>query len=515
MTISHRSTLALGVALAVAPAVNGSMHAQGTTTPTVHEACFVPATGTVYRIKQQGLLQACRAGHVAFSWTEDAGALRAGAAAGGDLAGTLPNAAVAGLRGRPIAEAAPTNGQVYTFDAASSAWVPKTPAAGATDHGAMSGLADDDHPQYLVANGVRTAVNGFAVAGGTSLGAIPASGPGVRMMWYPGMGAFRSGEAAGTEWDAANIGSHSFAAGYGTKASGRGAIAFAQQAEATGDESVAIGWRTKASGQGAYALGMGAVASNSGAVAIGSSAEATGSVSVAIGSGARARDIGAVAIGTVSSATGVNSIALGFSDTASGLRSVALGSAAVASGNYSVAIGHYINANLQSGAFLIGDGSTSTVMNASMMNQFSARFANGYRLFTNSLLTSGVSLAPGAGSWSSVSDVNRKLDFRAVDGEEILRKLAAMPVTTWQYRSQDASIRHIGPTAQDFHRAFGVGESDTTITGVDADGVALAAVKALEVRTRELQAENAALREELESLRKSVLELRDATRRDR
>ncbi len=50
---------------------------------------------------------------------------------------------------------------------------------------------------------------------------------------------------------------------------------------------------------------------------------------------------------------------------------------------------------------------------------------------------------------------------------------------TWNYRSQDAAIRHIGPVAQDFYAAFGVGEDDRHISTIDADGVALAAIQGL------------------------------------
>ena len=52
-------------------------------------------------------------------------------------------------------------------------------------------------------------------------------------------------------------------------------------------------------------------------------------------------------------------------------------------------------------------------------------------------------------------------------------------MSTWNYKSQPASVRHNGPTAQDFKAAFGVGESDTGISTVDAQGVALAAVQGL------------------------------------
>ncbi|MFZ5809784.1 MAG: tail fiber domain-containing protein [Chloroflexota bacterium] len=88
-------------------------------------------------------------------------------------------------------------------------------------------------------------------------------------------------------------------------------------------------------------------------------------------------------------------------------------------------------------------------------------------------------LASGGGSWSNLSDRAAKENFFPVDGRDILERLAAIPIQTWNYKSQDASIRHIGPVAQDFYAAFGVGEDDTHITTVDADGVALAGIQEL------------------------------------
>ena len=119
----------------------------------------------------------------------------------------------------------------------------------------------------------------------------------------------------------------------------------------------------------------------------------------------------------------------------------------------------------------------------------------------------GVRLVAGGVQWTSVSDVNAKRLFRDLDGEDVLSRFAAMPVTEWSYKAQDAAIRHIGPTAQDFHAAFGLGEDPLRIGTLDADGVALAGVKAVEARTRhmserliELETENAAIRERLARL---------------
>jgi len=104
---------------------------------------------------------------------------------------------------------------------------------------------------------------------------------------------------------------------------------------------------------------------------------------------------------------------------------------------------------------------------------------------------------------------SRKTSRRST--REVLEKVVALPLNTWNYRSQAPVVRHIGPTAEDFKAAFGLGESDTGITTVDADGVALAAIQGLnqkvetrsrelEARSRKLEAENAALKARLERL---------------
>jgi hypothetical protein len=58
----------------------------------------------------------------------------------------------------------------------------------------------------------------------------------------------------------------------------------------------------------------------------------------------------------------------------------------------------------------------------------------------------------------------------------------------------------MGPMAQDFYAAFGLGLGDTTIDTVDADGVALASIQGLhtlieekDARITDLEAENDAL----------------------
>ena len=66
-----------------------------------------------------------------------------------------------------------------------------------------------------------------------------------------------------------------------------------------------------------------------------------------------------------------------------------------------------------------------------------------------------------------------------VDGADILRRLSAVPVTQWSLKAQDAAIKHVGPMAQDFYAAFGLGEDERHINSADVDGIALVSIQAL------------------------------------
>ncbi len=120
-------------------------------------------------------------------------------------------------------------------------------------------------------------------------------------------------------------------------------------------------------------------------------------------------------------------------------------------------------------------------------NQFSVRATGdpakpgepAIRFITSVNLSTGVALFPGSGTWSSVSDRKAKAYFAPANGRGILAKLAAIPIPTWSYKSQKESIRHIGPMAQDFYAAFGLGEDDKHISTIDADGIALISIQAL------------------------------------
>ncbi|MEE8170742.1 MAG: tail fiber domain-containing protein, partial [Phycisphaerae bacterium] len=162
-----------------------------------------------------------------------------------------------------------------------------------------------------------------------------------------------------------------------------------------------------------------------------------------------------------------------------------------AEGLTSFAAGRRAKAN-HDGAFVWGDSIDADV--SSFGNDtFSIRASGGTRFYSSSDPNKGVKLLANDSQWLSLSDRNAKENFEKVDSREILERLAAMPIETWTYRGQDDSIRHIGPMAQDFHAAFGVGPDDKHIGTMDADGVALAAIQGLLHVVRDKEKEIAAL----------------------
>jgi hypothetical protein len=290
------------------------------------------------------------------------------------------------------------------------------------------------------------------VARGTEApGSTPPISKSTRFIWDAGKGAFRAGGIFyGTEDD--TIGQFSAAFGLGARATGVSSFAVAS-GTASGAQSIALGC-----------------------------CGATGD--------------GAVAIGSFAGAIGRQSLALGRA-SAYAVSSIAMGSDAYAD---------------HPGAIVIGDAS-GIAARSSANNQLTARVGGGVRLFTNALLTTGVTLPANGSSWASLSDVNSKEHFRDLDGEDVLARIAKMPIREWNYKAQDASIRHVGPTAQDFHAAFGLGEDVLRINTIDTDGIALRAIQALEARTRtahdELRHENDELRRENAELRAWISALRE------
>jgi len=110
-----------------------------------------------------------------------------------------------------------------------------------------------------------------------------------------------------------------------------------------------------------------------------------------------------------------------------------------------------------------------------------------------------------AGTAYAVNHVNTssrsvKTGFSPVDPGTVLAKMGKLDVSQWRYKKEPASSVHIGPMAEDFQAVFGLGDGKH-ISTVDSAGVAFAAIKGL-------RAQNEALKQQLDELRKQVAELK-------
>jgi hypothetical protein len=209
-------------------------------------------------------------------------------------------------------------------------------------------------------------------------------------------------------------------------------------------------------------------------------------------------------------ASGANSVAFGLRSWALAASSFAAGEDNTASGAASVALGYHAHTNARQGSFVFADrsvaGAGEDTLRAGVNNSASWRVNGGFRIFTSSNLSTGVTFQSGTvvsnwgqsaaviststgaylgtdGVWHDVSDANRKHLFADVSGEDVLLRLRGLPVRSWTYRVDPDDVRHVGPTAQDFFRTFRLGRDDATIAPVDEGGVALAGVKALDARS--------------------------------
>ena len=298
----------------------------------------------------------------------------------------------------------------------------------------------------------------LSVAGSEEFeGSVPVEGSCARFMWYPGKRAIRAGYVNGTQWDDANVGLY----------------------------SAAFGYNARASGDYGFAAGQDVVAANSWSTAFGHYSTASGAVSVALGYYAHTNSRQGSFVFSDRSVLDDDNI---FTDES--FRSANNHTFNVrATGGYyfftntgvstGLRMSHLNSSNASYGSFVWTDRSSNDSITPTAQNQTIFRSDGGYWLYSNAAANAGVTLAPGGGSWNSVSDRNMKANFTAVNPREILRGVLGLPISTWNYKSQATSVRHIGPMAQDFFAAFKLGEGDKTISTIDPDGVALAAIQGL------------------------------------
>ncbi|WP_426330157.1 tail fiber domain-containing protein [Pedobacter sp. R-06] len=231
-----------------------------------------------------------------------------------------------------------------------------------------------------------------------------------------------------------------------------------------------------------------------------------GFYSVAFGFNTKASGNYTTSIGYANSAMSAYGIAMGYTSISHGTCAVAIGYRCTANADYAMAFGQRASAAGFSGTMVMSDASNTDSLRASAINQFNARYANGYRLYTNATKTVGVSLAAGGNSWAAISDSTKKENFIKPNQEYFLSKLSQLRIGSWNYKVQDKSERHYGPMAQEIFSAFGKDEfgkigNDTTLASADMDGIMMIMLQGLEKRSTEQQVLNKQLTEEIAAIK--------------
>lgn len=337
----------------------------------------------------------------------------------------------------------------------------------------------------------NVASNSFAVVGGGELNLAGGS-------WATIGGGSENVVTATADYGTIGGGAYNTVAGYGALVGGgTGNTASATSATVGGGESNA------ASGVGAF-VGGGYTNAASGAGAVVGGGGWDGTWFAGNTAAGTASTIGG-GLGNVVTTTALyGTVGGGITNTVSGLAAVVPGGQQnSAAGNYSFAAGYGSTAGFGSFVWTCGACSFTSssdndqvVMNAQGGFWFGGRGTGSPTGPTGAIAgTQFISTSTGAylstvGVWTDVSDRNAKMNFAPVS---VLDALLALPVQSWQYKLDDANVRHIGPTAQDFYAAFGVGADDTHLAALDTSGVALAAIQELATVVEAKDAQIAAL----------------------
>ncbi|MFE4832699.1 tail fiber domain-containing protein [Streptomyces sp. NPDC056672] len=108
--------------------------------------------------------------------------------------------------------------------------------------------------------------------------------------------------------------------------------------------------------------------------------------------------------------------------------------------------------------------------------------------------------AAGPAGLASAATPDTTGPAEALNGYQVLDEVLRLPVSTWRYHWDPPHVRHLGPMAQDWHAAFGLGANNVTISATDANGVALVCVQALHRHIDDLRSEIATLQERIARL---------------
>jgi len=146
-------------------------------------------------------------------------------------------------------------------------------------------------------------------------------------------------------------------------------------------------------------------------------------------------------------------------------------------------------------------------------SQFAVDENSAFSIGTNLVMDSSGNVTI-AGALTQNSDVNSKENIQLVNTAEVLDKVMQLPISVWNYKFDDASVKHLGPMAQDFFKQFNLGEREDKIATIDTSGVALASIKELgkqlsekDQQISELKASNDLLLERLAQIEEKLKQL--------
>lgn len=280
--------------------------------------------------------------------------------------------------------------------------------------------------------------------------------------WEPRKSSLVIGNEMSPFYSGTSKGRYSFAGGKQSLANSW-SFAWGDSCIASGNNVVVFGANNIASPLGLHKYGT--------SVVLGKNNETTLYRSTLVGSHLKVNNIG-----------GSNTVIGTYSQITDGGGLITLGNHLENSGRSHFMIGNYLRstgnvASPKAYSMMIGDHSTTSyLVNVNNIRyQLLMRFDGGVYFYSDSLVSTGVVLYSGSGSWAMLSDRKSKenLEFyKWIDSN----KKGIEKISKWNYTAQDDDIIHLGIMAQDFNSSFILKEDPNRISMIDMDGVTLSGI---------------------------------------
>lgn len=161
-----------------------------------------------------------------------------------------------------------------------------------------------------------------------------------------------------------------------------------------------------------------------------------------------------------------------------GQGAIAMGSNITNNDHWSYLFGSNISATTRS--IMFADHSTGGFLIGVVPNQFQIRASGGTTIFSDSMMTTGVVLFSGSGSWAMLSDRDRKENITSFDWSNSQSTgMREINIYRWNYKSQNKEVIHFGTMAQAFNSSFRFKEDVRMIYMIDMDGFTFSGIRFL------------------------------------